>query len=81
LLGLRGAGPMRVITDLGLLEPDPESAELVLTALHPGVTIEQVRAETGWPIEISADLMTTAAPTATELETLRGMRTVGSGTG
>src|SRR5919205_1818891 len=45
LLGLRGAGPVRVITDLGVLEPDPETSELVLTALHHGVTVEQARAE------------------------------------
>jgi glutaconate CoA-transferase subunit B len=77
-LGLRGAGPVRVITDLGVLEPDPDTSELVLTALHQGVTLEQVRAETGWPIEVSADLMITAAPTTEELETLRGMRTVGA---
>ena len=79
LLGLRGAGPVRVITDLGALEPDPETAELVLTALHPGVTVEQVRAETGWPVQVAADLMITAPPRTTELETLRAMRTVGEG--
>ena len=67
-----------MITDLGVLEPDPDTAELVLTALHQGVTVEQVRAETGWPIEVSADLMITAPPSAQELETLRGMRTVGA---
>lgn len=77
-LGLRGAGPVRVITDLGVLEPDPETAELVLTAVHPGISVEQVRAETGWALEVSADLMTTAAPGATELATLRSLRTVGS---
>ncbi len=77
-LGLRGAGPVRVITDLGVFEPDPESAELVLTTLHTGITIEQVRAETGWDLEISPDLMTTTPPTEQELTTLRGMRTVGS---
>jgi glutaconate CoA-transferase subunit B len=67
-----------VITDLGVLEPDPETAELVLTALHPGVTVEQVRAETGWPLQVAADLVATAPPGTTELETLRAMRTVGS---
>jgi glutaconate CoA-transferase subunit B len=77
-LGLRGAGPTRVITDLGVLEPDPDTAELVLTALHQGVTVEQVRAETGWPVEVSADLMITVSPSDQELATLRGMRTVGS---
>jgi glutaconate CoA-transferase subunit B len=78
LLGLRGAGPVRVITDLGVLEPDPDSAELVLTALHPGVTVEQVRAETGWDLEVVDDLKTTEPPSTLELETLRSLRTVGS---
>ncbi len=76
-LGLRGAGPTRVITDLGVLEPDPASAELVLTALHTGVTLEQVHAETGWELEVSPDLKYTAPPGETELTTLRAMRTVG----
>ena len=78
LLGLRGAGPVRVITDLGVLEPDPESAELVLTALHPGVSVEQVRAETGWDLQVAAELSATPPPSAQELSVLRGMRTVGS---
>jgi glutaconate CoA-transferase, subunit B len=71
LLGLRGAGPVRVITDLGVLEPDPDTAELLLTALHPGATVERVRAETGWALEISADLVETTAPTERELAALR----------
>ncbi len=78
MLGRRGAGPVRVITDLGVLEPDPDTSELVLTAVHPGVTVEQVRAETSWGLEISADLVITSPPRAEELETLRGMRTVGA---
>ena len=78
LLGLRGAGPVRVITDLGVLEPDPDTAELVLTALHPDVTVERVRAETGWALELSAELAVTPAPSGVELETMRAMRTVGS---
>lgn len=78
-LGLRGAGPVRVITDLGILEPHPETAELVLTALHPGVSIEQVHAETGWDLAVGDDLTTTPAPTEIELKTLRALRTVGTG--
>jgi glutaconate CoA-transferase, subunit B len=77
LLGLRGGGPARVITDLGVLEPDPDTAELVLTALHHGVTPERVRAETGWELQVSTDLVTTAPPTDEELRTLRSLRTVG----
>jgi glutaconate CoA-transferase, subunit B len=77
-LGLPGAGPVRVITDLGVLEPDPESQELVLTAVHPGVTVEQVRAETGWTLEVAAEVHETTPPSARELATLRGMKTVGA---
>jgi glutaconate CoA-transferase subunit B len=79
LLGLPGAGPVRVITDLGVLEPDPASKELLLTALHPGVTVEAVRAETGWALEVVADLAETTPPTERELSTLRALRTVGAG--
>jgi glutaconate CoA-transferase subunit B len=79
LLGLPGAGPVRVITDLGVLEPDPASKELLLTALHPGVTVEEVRAETGWSLEVAADLAETTPPTERELSTLRALRTVGAG--
>ncbi|MDT7660550.1 MAG: glutaconate CoA-transferase, subunit [Pseudonocardiales bacterium] len=77
-LGLTGAGPLRVITDLGVLEPDPETRELTLTGLHPGITVEQVRAETGGPLAISSEpLVPTPAPTGRELEVLRSLRTVG----
>jgi glutaconate CoA-transferase subunit B len=79
LLGLRGAGPVRVITDLGVLEPDPVSAKLILTALHPGVTVEEVRSETGWTLEIADELVETTPPTERELTTLRGLKTVGAG--
>src|SRR5690606_31375281 len=45
-LGLRGAGPTQVITDLGILRPAPNTKELTLTEVHPGVTADQVRAAT-----------------------------------
>lgn len=49
---LRGKGPVAVVTDLGILEPD-ETGELILTALHPGKTIDQARENTGWALRIS----------------------------
>ncbi|WJK39952.1 CoA-transferase subunit beta [Solwaraspora sp. WMMA2056] len=70
-LGLRGHGPTLVITDLGLLRPDPDTCELTLTQLHPGVQVDQVTAATGWPLKVAPDLTTTAEPTARELATLR----------
>ena len=72
-LGLRTAGPTRVITDLCVLEPDPATKELTVTSLHPGVTAEQVRAACGWPLCFADDVGETPAPTATELEVLRSL--------
>jgi glutaconate CoA-transferase, subunit B len=70
-LGLRGGGPVRVITDLGVLEPDQATCELVLTAVHPGVTEEQARDATGWDLRTAADVATTEPPTDEELVMLR----------
>ncbi len=70
-LGLQGAGPQVVITDLGVLEPDSASRELTLTRVHPGVTVEQVREATGWDLAVAPDVRTTEPPDAAELETLR----------
>ena len=72
-LGLRGGGPSRVITDLGLLAPDPATCELVLTHVHPGVTVEQVRTATGWDLRLAEGLETTPPPTAEELEAVRAV--------
>ncbi|MRH91788.1 CoA-transferase subunit beta [Nocardia sp. SYP-A9097] len=72
-LGVRGRGPTLVITDLGVLQPDP-SGELVLTAVHPGIEVEQVRAATGWDLQVAVDLRTSLAPTDTELAALRALK-------
>ena len=71
--GARGAGPTAVITDLGVLAPDPLTRELTLVALHPGVTVEQARASTGWDLKVARDLPVSRAPTPLELETLRDL--------
>lgn len=73
-LGLRTAGPTLVITDLGVYRPDPETAELVLTEVHEGVTVDQVREATGWELRVSPELGTTPPPTGEELETLRALK-------
>jgi glutaconate CoA-transferase subunit B len=67
---LRGGGMLAVVTDLGLMEPD-ESGELVLTALHPGATVEQVHENTGWELKIAKQLRATLPPSAEELRILR----------
>jgi glutaconate CoA-transferase subunit B len=72
--GLRGRGPTRVITDLGVLEPDPVSRELTLTALQPGVRVADAREATGWPLRVSTTLATLPEVTADELEVLRALQ-------
>jgi glutaconate CoA-transferase, subunit B len=70
-LGLRGAGPRSVITDLGVLQPDPTTCELTLVAIHPGVEVDQARAATGWELSVADELVATDPPTADELAVLR----------
>jgi glutaconate CoA-transferase subunit B len=62
-----------VITDLGILEPDPETRELVLTHLQPGATVDEATAATGWPLRIADDVAVVAAPTDDELAALRAL--------
>ena len=71
--GARGKGPTAVITDLGVLVPDATTRELMLVALHPGITVEQAKAATGWDLKVATRLATTKAPTAAELATLRDL--------
>ncbi len=70
-LGFRGRGPTAVVTDLGVLEPDEQTAELTLTQLHPGVKVEQVREATGWDLNVAAEPSSTPPPTDEELSALR----------
>lgn len=68
--GVRGGGPQAVVTNLGIMEPD-ETGELVLTHIHPGVQVEQVQENTGWPLKVAEDLCVTQLPTDEELRILR----------
>ena len=68
--GLRGAGPQAVVTDLGILEPDQDGV-LVLTALHPGKTVEQVKQNTGWDLKVAPKLSVTEGPSDEEMRILR----------
>jgi glutaconate CoA-transferase subunit B len=64
-----------VVTDLGVLEP--REGELTLTALHPGVELEDARAATSWKLRVSEDVAQTAAPIDEELAALRSLKTKG----
>ena len=70
MTGVRGGGPQAVVTNLGLLQPDA-NGELVLTALHPGVTFKEVQENTGWLLKQSPDCKVTDPPNKEELRILR----------
>jgi glutaconate CoA-transferase subunit B len=64
-----------VVTDHGILEP--RDGELTLTHVHPGVTVDEARAATGWELKVADDLAETAPPSDGELHALRSLRTKG----
>ena len=70
---MRGGGPRSVITDFGVLSPAPMTEELQLTALFAGVTAEEARAATGWPLQSAPEVATIPPPTPAELTTLRAL--------
>jgi glutaconate CoA-transferase subunit B len=72
-LGVTTKGPTKVITDLCLMQPDPETCELTVTALYPGATREKIVSECGWSLRFAAEQGETPAPSAEELEVLRSL--------
>jgi glutaconate CoA-transferase subunit B len=71
--GAPGRGPRAVITDFGMLRPHPESDELQLTGLYPDVTVEDVKAATGWPLKVADTLEALRAPDPAALACLRDL--------
>ncbi len=70
-MNLPGKGPVAIITDLGILQPEPGSNEFVVTDLHPSVTRAMVEEATGWPVRFSPTVSETPMPTDEELAVLR----------
>jgi glutaconate CoA-transferase, subunit B len=69
--GLPGDGPSAVITTLALFRFHPVTREMVLASVHPGVTVDQVRAETAWALRLADPLVETPPPSAGELAMIR----------
>ncbi|HKX75946.1 MAG TPA: CoA-transferase [Acidimicrobiia bacterium] len=72
--GHPGRGPTVVISDLGVLQPDPISHELTLVSTHPGVEAEEVQEATGWDLKVSPHLVVGSPPTEEELGVLRDLK-------
>ncbi len=73
-LGVTTKGPTRVVTDLCVMEPDAATCELTVVSLHPGVSREQVQAESGWPLRFANAVAETPPPSAEELGVLRDLQ-------
>ena len=70
-MGVAGGGPSRVITSMGIFSFDSENHEMMLSSYHPGVTVEEIEKETGWPLRVTDDARETMPPTETELAAVR----------
>jgi glutaconate CoA-transferase subunit B len=70
-LGLPGGGPELMITDKGILNFDNSQREMQLSALYPGVTVDEVKAEVGWPLRLAGKMEDVDPPSAEELRLIR----------
>ena len=73
-LNLPGKGPVAIISNLCIMEPEEHSKEFVVTHLHPGVTRADVQAATGWDVRFARDVSETPMPTEDELRALRDLQ-------
>jgi len=80
-VGLPRGGPATVITTMGILKFDPKTKEMMLVSVHPGVTADAVRANTGWSLKVDGELAQTPEPTKEELAMLKQFDPQGYWTG
>lgn len=70
-VGLPRGGPAKVITTLGIMGFDTKTSEIVLRAVHPGITVEMVQQNTNWPLKIAENISQTQLPSEAEVKILR----------
>jgi glutaconate CoA-transferase, subunit B len=79
--GLPGGGPSAIVTTMAVLRFPPEGGEAYLASVHPGRSVEEVRAETGWDLMVAQEVESTPAPTDRELAEIRRLDPDGFWTG
>jgi glutaconate CoA-transferase, subunit B len=72
-MGIPTAGPVLLVSDLCTMRPHPETNEFQVATLHPGITREAVRSQTGWPVQFAGSVVESPPPTAIELGVLRDL--------
>ncbi len=73
-LGIKTKGPTRLITDMAIYTPDPETCEMSVVSIHPGITRQQIADSLGWPVHFAKEVNETPLPSAEELEVLRDIQ-------
>ena len=68
---LPGGGPSRMISSMGVFSFDGETHEMILISYHPGVSTDEIKNETGWPLKIAPDAHETTPPSQAELAAVR----------
>ena len=69
--GLLGGGPVAIITTLGVLRFPEGGGEAFLASVHPGHSVDEVREQTGWDLQVSDGVTETSAPSESELTAIR----------
>jgi len=73
-LGIATDGPVLIVTDLCLMQPNPDTKEFEVVSVHPGVTMDRVREQTGWPVQARERVDDTPPPLPEELDVLRSLQ-------
>ncbi len=79
--GLKGGGPSVVITTKGIFRFNPDTKEMILQSLHPGVTVDEILANTGWDLKVASKIGETPPPSRSELRIIRKFDPKGFWTG
>ncbi|RKO67420.1 CoA-transferase [Desulfofundulus salinus] len=69
--GLPGGGPVAIITNKCIFRFDPETKEAYLDSVHPGVSVEEVRANVSWDLKVAPEVKVTPPPTEEQLRIIR----------
>ncbi len=72
-----GSGPYRVITQMGVYGFDEDSKRMMLLATHPGVTLDDIRAASGFEILVADEVATTDPPPADVRKLMRELDPTG----
>ncbi|MDO9516334.1 MAG: CoA-transferase [Syntrophales bacterium] len=67
----KGSGPSMLLSTKGVFRFDPETKELYLAQIHPGVTVEDIRRDIPWDLKVAPDLTQTEPPSDREIDFVR----------